>query len=301
MNTSRKFWVEFIEFFKSLPALWNKHSEEYGDRYQRQKAFEALLEKYRELDKDAEIADLKKKINNIRSIYRRECIKIKNSEQIALTPDDIYVPTVWYFPHLDFLKDDNGSANDDDNWTISKMEKDEDDDDDYSAESRMAPIPKKRKLLTTSQVKIERQQTDRTPQNVRTQVRKTPPISMRNKIEPPQIERIQEIEKPRNLQQQYIPKDKSHALSGGWEVLYRDLDERQKLYAYRMINEVLYQAALGKLQENSYKLLEMAVENSSEDVNQNDDGDFETQYYLTESLDNDDFVEKEINGKRRRN
>lgn len=110
-----------------------------------------------------------------------------------------------------------------------------------------------------------------------------------------------------------MKKDKAEAISGAWEVQYRELENRQQLYANRMINEILYQAALGKLQEKSYKVLEQIIEEPNGDVGHySPERVTETQYYLAESSEDieeqllkeqeielkDDIIKKEFQRKK---
>lgn len=119
MSTFNRFWIEFIELYKSLPALWKKDSEEYANRYQRKKAYDMMIEKFREIDKDANILAVKKKINNMRTCFRRELNKLRRSEQTALTAKDIYIPSLWYFQNMEFLIDEE---DDDPEVTPAKLE-----------------------------------------------------------------------------------------------------------------------------------------------------------------------------------
>jgi hypothetical protein len=45
-----------------------------------------------------------KKINGLRTAYRRELKKITDSTKSGIGTDDIYVPSLWYFDDLDFLR-----------------------------------------------------------------------------------------------------------------------------------------------------------------------------------------------------
>ena len=64
-----------------------------------------LLDIYKNIDENATIADLKNKIHGIRTCYRRELKKVLESEKSGAGADEIYVPALWYFYHLDFLRD----------------------------------------------------------------------------------------------------------------------------------------------------------------------------------------------------
>ncbi|XP_075162293.1 uncharacterized protein LOC142234971 [Haematobia irritans] len=206
-SSLKKFWIEFIELYKSLPELWKQESEEYSNRHLRNKAYERMRAKLKEIDSEATIYMVKRKISNMRTAFRREYVKIKRSRQVATNPNEVYVPTLWYYHQMEFLIDEENSYDDVPNYTITASE-DVYEDEDYQ------------EYQTTEDF-------DETPQAMN--------------------------------EEQYGRTDQASALKCSWEAVYRDLDQRQQLYANRMINEILYQAALGKLQENSYKLLEISI------------------------------------------
>ena len=92
---------EFIELYKSQPAAWKIGSDLYKNDYEKMESWNILLDKYREIDPDATIKTVKKKINSLRSNYRRELNKIKSSEKTG----QYYETTLWYFDLMDFLND----------------------------------------------------------------------------------------------------------------------------------------------------------------------------------------------------
>lgn len=71
---------------------------------------------------------------------------------------------------------------------------------------------------------------------------------------------IRAIESLENTQK---PQSEASVLSASWQVLYEKLEEKQKIFAHRVISEALYQGALGKLNEDSYKALEAQCCNAS--------------------------------------
>lgn len=102
---SRSFITEFIRLYKSFPCLWKVGSREYSDRAKREQAYDALVAKYREVDRMATRDEVKKKLYGLRSSYRREMAKLKNSIRTGTTLDDVYKPTLWYFYLFDFLSE----------------------------------------------------------------------------------------------------------------------------------------------------------------------------------------------------
>ncbi|XP_055910405.1 piggyBac transposable element-derived protein 2-like [Eupeodes corollae] len=67
-------------------------------------AWDLILEKYKEIDPDGTMA-IKNKITNIRTCYRRELKKVADSLKSGAGGEDVYIPSLWYFYELDFLRD----------------------------------------------------------------------------------------------------------------------------------------------------------------------------------------------------
>ena len=72
----KKFLLELIDVYRSLPALWQIKSKEYSDRQKKDSAYETLLIKYREYYKEGTKDELKKKLNALRTNFRNELKKI---------------------------------------------------------------------------------------------------------------------------------------------------------------------------------------------------------------------------------
>lgn len=48
---------------------------------------------------------MRNKISNLRTVFKKELNKIRDSERSGAAADDIYVPRLWYFESLRFLTD----------------------------------------------------------------------------------------------------------------------------------------------------------------------------------------------------
>ncbi|XP_017052280.1 uncharacterized protein LOC108095624 isoform X2 [Drosophila ficusphila] len=97
-HTADEFWREFFRMYRSMPELWLVRSKLYRNRRLKAKSYGRLLQLLRANDQHANIHTLKRKINNFRSSYRREFRKVLQS-------GSEYVPSLWYFEELDFLRD----------------------------------------------------------------------------------------------------------------------------------------------------------------------------------------------------
>lgn len=108
-QTPREFLSEFIELYKSFPCLWLVKSKEYSDRNKKDLAYSELVKKFEEFDPSADRNTVIKKINGLRTVYKKELAKVNNSEKSGSGADDIYKPTLWYFDLLHFLKDQDSA------------------------------------------------------------------------------------------------------------------------------------------------------------------------------------------------
>lgn len=105
LKNDKTILLEFIESYKSYPCLWKIKSSDYSKRNIKDRAYEVLIEKMKEVDVKANRDTVVKKINSSRSAYRKEVKKIKESTRSGAGEEDVYTPHLWYFNHLDFIRD----------------------------------------------------------------------------------------------------------------------------------------------------------------------------------------------------
>lgn len=98
-------WREFFECYKGLPELWMVKCDNFKDRNKKRSALGKLLDVYKQIDKDANIDSLKKRLINIRTCFRRELKKMEQSQRSGAGADETYIPNLWYFDTLEFLRD----------------------------------------------------------------------------------------------------------------------------------------------------------------------------------------------------
>ncbi|KAL4149133.1 hypothetical protein QTP88_003142 [Uroleucon formosanum] len=97
--------IELLKLYRQHTALPKVKSTEYSDRNLKNEAYNVLIEKYKEVDPNADKEIVKKKINSLRTNYRKELKKLKASYKSESGTDDIYVPPLWYYNELNFLQD----------------------------------------------------------------------------------------------------------------------------------------------------------------------------------------------------
>ncbi|KAJ8933471.1 hypothetical protein NQ318_003243, partial [Aromia moschata] len=97
-NVHRRFIAEFIETYKSFPTLWDVRCREYNDREAKRSAYITLVRKLREVEPSAGRHDVIRKINSLRSAFRREYRKVKLWKSRGGT----YKPKLWYYNLISF-------------------------------------------------------------------------------------------------------------------------------------------------------------------------------------------------------
>lgn len=102
---SREFLTDFIALYESFPCIWRVKSKEYSNREKKGEAYERLVEKFKEIDATASRDTVVKKVNSMRSVYRKELAKVNKSIRSGAGEDEIYKPSLWYFDLLHFLND----------------------------------------------------------------------------------------------------------------------------------------------------------------------------------------------------
>lgn len=91
-NKDSEFIIEILQLYCQHTALWKVKSTEYSDRNLKNEAYKVLTEKYKEVDPSADKETVKKKINSLKTNYRKELKKVEASKKSGTGPDDIYVP-----------------------------------------------------------------------------------------------------------------------------------------------------------------------------------------------------------------
>ncbi|XP_069601850.1 uncharacterized protein [Ranitomeya imitator] len=107
MSNRVEFIRDFIEIYQSFPCLWKIKSPEYCNREKRREGYLKLIELYNRHapEEAANEAVIKKKIQALRTVWRKELNKVLQTTRSGASTEDVYVPKLWYFEHLNFLRD----------------------------------------------------------------------------------------------------------------------------------------------------------------------------------------------------
>lgn len=98
----QNFILDFIEVYRSLPALWDIKSKDYANRDAKNAQYTILVTKYKERYPDADKTAVVKKINSLRTAYRK---KVSDLERSGVGVDEESLPSLFYADALDFLND----------------------------------------------------------------------------------------------------------------------------------------------------------------------------------------------------
>ncbi|KAM4031382.1 uncharacterized protein ACNLHF_018848 [Anomaloglossus baeobatrachus] len=102
-----EFVRELLDLYKSLPCLWKIKSAEYSDRIKKQAAYAPLVELFKK-HSGGEAVDaklVKKKIQGLRTVYKKEVNKVEQSKKSGAGTDQVYVSPLWYYNLLEFTRD----------------------------------------------------------------------------------------------------------------------------------------------------------------------------------------------------
>ncbi|CAJ0923391.1 unnamed protein product [Ranitomeya imitator] len=96
-----------IEMYCSLPCLWKIKSADYSNRYKKKDAYEKMAAIYKEHHptETVDVHIVRKKIQALRTVYKKELNKVENSQKSGAGTDDVYVPKLWYYDLLAFNRD----------------------------------------------------------------------------------------------------------------------------------------------------------------------------------------------------
>lgn len=98
---SRNSTLKFIKKYRSLDSIWKTKSKDYHNIDKRDAAYTVLLELVKKFDPQATKDTVIRKINNLRTAFRRELKKVKFAQRSGMR----HVPRLWYYPDLLFLLD----------------------------------------------------------------------------------------------------------------------------------------------------------------------------------------------------
>lgn len=112
-SETRAIEEDFIETYKNLPLLWDTEHKDYTNKYRRNEALDILLKIIKRWNPSATRLHVRRKINILRSVYRKDLRRHLASKSIGPNGEVVYEyePMNWKFHKLKFLEK-NGDNND---------------------------------------------------------------------------------------------------------------------------------------------------------------------------------------------
>ncbi|XP_022828420.1 uncharacterized protein LOC111357865 [Spodoptera litura] len=237
--SSRQFWLEFLQLYRSFPCLWDTNDPAYLRRHERKQAYDVLLAKVQEVDETANVLMVKKKIDSFRTSFRREEKKVIQSLQAG---DEIYIPTLWYYKELeDFLSSVNVDDHRNSTMSVTSYENDNENDD----ESQCMEMEQLEESSEGEEEECEQKYSPPSP---------TP--AKRRKIPKPIIITRKEQDNSRIFAQplsvpQTEEEDDCATFATHLKVQMRNINTEQKYIAQKLISDVMFLARTNRLTYNS--------------------------------------------------
>lgn len=101
----KKFISGFIEIYEKNGCLWKLTLPEYTNKNLKSMAYKELVLFSKKYFGEAD-TDFVKKIQNLKTAFKKELKKVNNSKKSGNGADDVYIPKLWYFDLLLFTTDD---------------------------------------------------------------------------------------------------------------------------------------------------------------------------------------------------
>ncbi|XP_069675786.1 uncharacterized protein [Periplaneta americana] len=102
---SREFIAEFIDLYRQHDCLWKIKSRDYSNKQKKSAAYNILVRKLKEVYPQANKETVVKKVNSLRTCFRKELKKYNASLTSGSGTEDVQKPNLWYFDKLLFLTD----------------------------------------------------------------------------------------------------------------------------------------------------------------------------------------------------
>jgi len=118
---SRDFLLEFVELFRQEECLWKVKSKNYYNRSKKDASYGTQIGKVQEVEPDATRNTVVKKINNLRSAFRKKHKKVIKPQVSGAGAEKMYAPRLWYYNQLLFLCDQEAQHS-----STSSMQEEED-------------------------------------------------------------------------------------------------------------------------------------------------------------------------------
>ncbi|XP_073493849.1 uncharacterized protein [Phyllobates terribilis] len=247
-----------IDLYRSLPCLWQIKSTDYCNREKKREAYQQLIALFKRHGPNEKVDEelVKRKIQSLRTVYKKELNRVEKSKKSGTGTDEVYVPTLWYYDLLAFTRDQElprrmvctmqpTPEEDPDIRTDSPVEDHHRQDDDIPATERGM---EEASVLSTNEEPMASANEDPMASTSEDLVPRRQRKSRRRKASLPPSPDLISLANQILLLQTQAKRDNFATFAG--ERLQR-LDDRQRAHAERVIFETLTKAAAGELNETS--------------------------------------------------
>ncbi|XP_073445415.1 uncharacterized protein [Dendrobates tinctorius] len=106
-SNGQEFIWELIELYRSLPCLWKIKSADYSNKYKKKEAYDKLVALCKQHNPSDTVDEtvVKKKIQGLRNVYKKELNKVEKSTKSGAGTEEVYVPKLWYYDLMAFTRD----------------------------------------------------------------------------------------------------------------------------------------------------------------------------------------------------
>ncbi|XP_037940939.1 uncharacterized protein LOC119673904 isoform X2 [Teleopsis dalmanni] len=273
------FIIELLNVYRSLPALWDVNSKDYKTLSVKNAQYDRLLLKFQEKYPNATKKCLSKKINILRTNYRREVKRMRELEKSGKKVDFTRA-NLYYFNAMDFLRDVKPLCSDNCINADQRMCKQQPQETVNITEYNLAP--KKIKLLTPTKSYLNKSLnndlsnslienfnessiddaefiTDDTPSgyagSINEHAKTYKQQSYKTTSYSSTTEKIKKQSEPISPTATHFNKSSSDInskIAEVWAHELSDMEERQKLLAKKLINDIIFNGHMGLLNYNTF-------------------------------------------------
>ncbi|XP_063784498.1 uncharacterized protein LOC134933319 isoform X2 [Pseudophryne corroboree] len=99
-SRDQTFWTGFIDLYRENECLWRTKSRDYFDKIKKLRALQQLVDYSKKDYDEADINWMKNKIQNLRTIFKKEHYQVKDSQRSSARTSEVYKPSLWYYDLL---------------------------------------------------------------------------------------------------------------------------------------------------------------------------------------------------------
>lgn len=103
MASKNAFWAGFIDLYRENECLWHVTSKDYSNKNKKSNAIEEMVTYSKTIEANADAHWVKKKNQNLRTVFTKEHKKVKASMRSRAGAQDRYIPSLWYYDLLLFI------------------------------------------------------------------------------------------------------------------------------------------------------------------------------------------------------